>query len=109
MKRLQLWNGSLIKRTLENQVAYKKQRNYCTSLLQKEKRDYFENIDTLKISDNKMFWKTVKPVFSNKSVNRESITLVKANKILSENLEVAETFNAFFSNIVKEMNISLGQ
>ena len=109
MKRLQLWNGSLIKRTLENQVAYNKQRNYCTSLLQKEKRDYFENIDTLKISDNKMFWKTVKPVFSNKSVNRESITLVKANKVLSENLEVAETFNAFFSNIVKEMNISLGQ
>ena len=56
-----------------------------------------------------MFWKTVKPVFSNKSVNRESITLVKANNILSENLEVAETFNAFFSNIVKKMNISLGQ
>ena len=56
-----------------------------------------------------MFWKTVKPVFSNKSVNRESITLVKANNILSENLEVAETFNAFFSSIVKKMNISLGQ
>ena len=28
---------------------------------------------------------------------------------MSENLEVAETFNAFFSNIVKEMNISLCQ
>ena len=39
----------------------------------------------------------------------ESTTLVKHNKILSQNLEVAETFNAFFSNIVKEMNISLGQ
>ena len=48
-------------------------------------------------------------MFSNKGVNRESITLVKDGKIFSENLEVAETFNAFFSNIVREMNISLGQ
>ena len=56
-----------------------------------------------------MFWKTVKPMFSNKSVNRESITLVKRDKILSENLEVAETFNAFFSNIVKDMSIAWGQ
>ena len=45
----------------------------------------------------------MKPMFSNKSVNRERITLVKGHKILSENLEVAEGFNAFFSNI------SLGQ
>ena len=51
----------------------------------------------------------MKPMFSNKSVNRESITLVKRDKILSENLEVAETFNAFFSNIVKQMNIARGQ
>ena len=56
-----------------------------------------------------MFWSTVKPMFSNKSVNRESITLVKGDKILSENLEVAESFNAFFSNIVKKMNMSLDQ
>ena len=48
-------------------------------------------------------------MFSNKSVNRESVTLVKCDKTLSENLEVAELFNAFFSNIAKEMNISLGQ
>ena len=60
-------------------------------------------------SDNKMFWKTVKPMFSNKSVNRESINLVKGDKISSENLEGAETFNAFCSNILKEMNVPLGQ
>ena len=60
-------------------------------------------------SDNKMFWKTVKPMISNKSINRESINLVRGDKILSENLEVAKTFNAFFSNIVKEMNVSLDQ
>ena len=48
-------------------------------------------------------------MFSNKGVNRESVTLVKDSKIFSENVEVAETFNAFFSNLVREMNKSLGQ
>ena len=109
MKRSQLRNAFLKKRTPESPVTYNKQRNYCTSLLRKEKRNYFENIDTSKISDKKMFWKTAKPMFSNKNVNRESITLGKGDKILSENLKIAETFNAFFSNIVKEMNILLGK
>ena len=69
-----------------------------------------ETLKTLTLhSDNKMFWKTVKPMISNKSINRESINLVRGDKILSENLEVAKTFNAFFSNIVKEMNVSLDQ
>ena len=112
MKRSQLRNVFLkktLERTLESQVVYIIKRNYCTSLLRKGKQNYFEKIDTSKISGNKMFWKTVKPMFSNKNVNRESITLVKDDKILSENLEVAETFNSFFSNMVNEMNISLSQ
>ena len=44
----------------------------------------------------------MKAMFSNKYFKRESI-------ILSENLEVAEPFNVFFLNIVKEIIISLGQ
>ena len=79
-KRSQFRNVFLKKRTLESQVAYNKQRNYCTSLLRKEKQSYFEINDTLKISDNKMFWKTVKPMISNKCVNRDNITLVKDGK-----------------------------
>ena len=43
-----------------------------------------------------MFWKTEKPIFSNKSVNREGATPLTDDKILLDNLEVAETFNFFF-------------
>lgn len=43
-----------------------------------------------------MFWKTGKPIFSNKSVNREGATPLTDDKILLENLEVAETFTFFF-------------
>lgn len=56
-----------------------------------------------------MFWKTVKPMLSNESVYRQSITLVKDNKTLSEKLNVAETFIVFFLNILSEMNIPLGR
>ena len=50
-------------------------------------------------------------MFSNKSVKRErqKITLARDAKILSKDLEAAETFNVFFSNIVKKMSISFGQ
>ena len=47
MKRSQLRNVFLEKkRTLESQIVCNKQRKYCTSLLRKEKQNYFENIDT---------------------------------------------------------------
>ena len=51
----------------------------------------------------------MKSMFSNKCINRESTTLIKYEKFFSENLEVDKMFNAFFSNKVKEMNISLVQ
>ena len=56
MKRSQLRDVFLKKKKkLESQVTYNKQRSYCTSLLRKEKRNYFENTDTSKIFDNKIF------------------------------------------------------
>ena len=46
------------------------------------KENYFENIDNSKISDNKIFWKTVKPMFSNKCVKVSEYLLFLKSKIL---------------------------
>ena len=62
----------------------------------KKNENILKTLTIQEISDNRIFWKTVKPMFSNKSANRESVSLVKCDKTLSENLEVAELFNAFF-------------
>ena len=35
----------------------------------------------------------------------ENIALVENNSIISSEIEIAEKLNAFFSNIVKELNI----
>ena len=47
--------------------AYKKQQNLCVGLLRQNKKDYFETLDIKSITGNKMFWKTVAPLFSNKN------------------------------------------
>ena len=52
--------------TRENNRAYKKQRNYCSRLYKKERKKYYENLNVKNITDNKVFWKTVKPFLSEK-------------------------------------------
>ena len=46
--------------------VYKKQRNYCVSLLRKTKKDFYENLNPSLIID-KTFWKEGKPFFSDKT------------------------------------------
>ena len=52
--------------TTENFNNYKKQRNYCVKLLKTEKKAYYNNLDTKVFTDNKQFWKSIKPLFSDK-------------------------------------------
>ena len=58
------------------------------------------------ITDNRKFWKTVKPLFGDKGGTTDKIVLVEENKIINEDAEVAQTFNNFFENAVKSLGIS---
>ena len=66
MKRTRMRNKFLRERTETNRRAYNIQRNYCVSLIQKTKRDYYSNLNHEQVTDNKIFWKTVKPFFTDK-------------------------------------------
>ena len=92
-------------KTPEANVGYKRQRNYCTSLLRRAKRDFFEKLNPNAISDNKMFWKIVKPLFSDKVPATPKITLCENEEIHDNDAQVAEGFGHFFSTIVTELNI----
>ena len=46
--------------------------------------------------NNKKFWKTVKPLLSDKSVSREKINLTENEKMLTSESETADTSNIFF-------------
>ena len=82
MKRSRMRNDYLKHRNEENKLAYKKQRNFCVTLLRKKKADYFNNLDLNLVRDNKMFWKTISPYFVNNSKKRSKITLVDEKIIL---------------------------
>ena len=89
-------------------MLYKKQRNYCVSLLRKGKTNYYANLDEEKVSDNKLFWKVIKPSLSDKSCAKEQINLVEKEEILKTDLETAEVLNTFFGNMVlKSWNKSI--
>ena len=76
-------------------------------LLHLKKQNYYEFLDINKITDNKSFWKTViRPLFSNKRyLTNSRITPLENGDILSEKSKVADTFNKFFSNTIKELKI----
>ena len=87
-------------------MLYKKQRNYCVSLLRKSKNNYYTNLDDRKVSDNKLFWKVIKLLLSDKSSAKEQIDLVEKIEILKTDLETGEVLNTFFGNIVKYLEIN---
>ena len=69
------------------------------------KRAYYKSIQAKSIENDKQFWKTVKPLFSNTNPTSEKITLIENGKILSNDEEVAECFNEYFINITDGMGI----
>ena len=105
MHRPRLHNKFLRERTKESKVAYNKQRNICVSLLRKSKRVCFANLDTKIMKDNRKFWKTENPLFSEKSYSKESISLINKDGFITENEDLAKTFNNFFSTIVNKVGI----
>ena len=62
--------------TLENKLAYNKQRNFFLSLVRNAKMDYCNNRNPKTVIDNKFFWNMIKPFFSGKGVRSQKITLM---------------------------------
>ena len=66
------------------------------------KRNFFAELDNRVLKDNRKFWKTVNPLFSEKAYEKESITIISKDKeeTITKNEELVETFNHFFSSMV---------
>ena len=107
MTRSRLRNKFFRCRSDENKKAYNEQRNRCVKLVRNAKNAHYSNLNIKDVTDNKKFWKTVKPLFSEKVNTKENITLVDNNNIISSDIEVAEKLNSFFGNVVKELNINI--
>jgi len=89
-----------------NKYNYNQQRNRCLYLLRNTKRRFYESLDEKQITDNKIFWKTVRPFFSNKGPISEKITLVENDELIKDDKEIGKMFNEFFINITEKLDLN---
>ena len=72
----------------------------------KRKKYYFISLNEKHITENMCFWKTVKPVFSNKVQSSERIELAEEDdNLITNEEEVTMKLNHFFSNVVINLKI----
>ena len=105
MERTRFRNRFLKNTTDENRLVFTRQKYFSVSFLRKEKKHYFAKLNEKNITDNRKFWQTVKPFLSKKNKPRGKITLLRNEEIISDEMEVANTLNTYFSNAVKNFEI----
>ena len=54
--------------------------------IKKSFQNKYNNLDEKKVTDNKTFWKTIKPFLSNKIVSREKVTLREEDDIIESDI-----------------------
>ena len=62
-------------KTEATRPAYKRRAHFCVKLLRKTKKESCNKINIKYINENKLFWKTVKPSFTDKTLKNEGINL----------------------------------
>ena len=58
---------------------------FCSILYKRDRKKYFSNFDLKKISDNKVFWKSMKPLLSNKGINTTRNSLINDKEMITKN------------------------
>ena len=105
MTRTRLLNKLRKPNCRENQLTYKRRRNYCVKLLKRSKKDFYNNFNVKNVTDNKHFWKTIKSNFTDKVLQDEKIVLVEDDKVITAETDLAKIFKGYFENIVERLHI----
>ena len=71
------------------------------------KKNLYNDVVVKKITNNKLFWKTVKPNVTDKTLKDKIITLDEDRKIISEESELAKLLNNYFGSKVEGLDLEL--
>ena len=89
--------------TKENELSFKRLRNQCVALRNKAIKQHFKKTAEAGIVSNRAFWNLVKPFLSDiGGIAGNDISLVKNNRIVTENKELVEIFGDHYINIVEK-------
>ena len=105
MHRSKLKNIYNKNRTDVNWASFKKQRNFCVTLLRRTKKEYFQNLNVKDLSDNKTFWKTIKPYFSKKGLNSNKMLLKEKGELVLDEKQLASIMNKLLINTTKSLKL----
>ena len=105
MKHSQLENKYISSCTVENINKNKNHKKFCSKLYKKERKKFYSQLDIKNITDNKLFWKTMKPFLSDKCTYASKISLVHNDNVISDDQELADIFNNFFEQAVDNLGI----
>ena len=59
------------------------------------------NLNEKSVVDNKLFWKTVKPLLSDKVAGKDEIRFIENNELKKTDLEIVEVSRNFFPKYYK--------
>ena len=105
MNCFRLLNRYRKEKTEATRSAYERQRNLCVKLLRKTEKEFYNHLNAKYITENKLFWKTVKPSFADKTFKDERITIVENNLVVSDESELVESFSRYFGSIFQNLEI----
>ena len=80
--------------------AYNKQRNYVVRLLRNEKKNIYGNLHIMVVTDNRVFWKLVKPSLSDDVTKHSKVNLAENDKIIGHDNQIAKMVSKYFVNIL---------
>ena len=85
--------------------SFKNQRNFVNMIRKSAQKNYFKSLNPKKLNMSRTFFNTFKPFFSSKYSPDERILLIENENILTDELEISEVFNEYFTNITDSLNI----
>ena len=71
------------------------QRNYSSHLLKESKTRHFNNLHVKDVTEDKRFWETIKPLFTEKTKNSYNIILTENYQTIREDEKICKIFNIF--------------
>ena len=80
--------------------AYNIQRNYVFRLLRNEKKNIYDNLHIMVVTDNRVLWKLVKPSLSDEVTKNSKINLAEDDKIIGHDDQIAKMVSKYFINIL---------
>ena len=88
--------------TIKIKTAYEKQRNLSVSQRKKTK-SFFKNVTKRGITTNRNLWTFIKPFLTNEGfLEKNNITLIEENKVITVKREPEKNFNKHYINIVEK-------